>query len=221
VEKVGDILNDNSRKTTAKVNHSTELDEVATEDELEHFARIANLPHLRHRFENFKVVKGTENAYRAFRELAEAKTDKPFLLCYGRPGNGKTHLLAAMIYTMAKELNTFARYRRMADLLDWLKKGMDREPGSLSVEDRVKLAQDWNALVLDDYGIEYGTDWETSKLEQIIDERYRRGKVTVIVTNKDRTELPPRIESRFSDPEVARLVCNQGEDYRKLKRGKK
>jgi len=58
------------------------------------------------------------------------------------------------------------------------------------------------------------------QLEKIIRVRYRERLFTILTTNRDISELPERIVSRFEDAEVARKVLNSGIDYRKLKGGK-
>lgn len=75
-----------------------------------------------------------------------------------------------------------------------------------------------NALILDDIGMgSTGTDWEFSQLEEIIDVRYDQRLLTLMATNKDWSELPARVQSRLKDPEIAKVVVNRGEDYRRLK----
>ena len=56
-----------------------------------------------------------------------------------------------------------------------------------------------------------------SKLEHIVDCRYREQLITVVISNKDLMQLNEksvRIVSRFSDPDVSRIVLNEADDYR-------
>lgn len=49
--------------------------------------------------------------------------------------------------------------------------------------------------------------------------RYREHLFTIMTTNRDLTELPERIVSRFRDPDVGMVVLNEGADYRRLQGG--
>jgi len=72
-------------------------------------------------------------------------------------------------------------------------------------------------LILDDFGVEQGTDFELATLERIIDERYRWHRITVLTSNKALANLHltnPRIFSRFSDKEISTVVVCSASDYR-------
>ncbi len=187
----------------------------------ESFMKAAGLSTLDHTFENFdQHQKGTEKAYRATLALGIGTTDKPFLLIYGGVGNGKTHLIEATIIALGKR-GIFAQYWTSAAMADFLKEGIKSEHGHPNVADRIEQLCHSRVLVLDDLGVEYGTDWQWSNLEMIIDYRYRFKNITIVVTNMDIEELQvksERILSRFSDQEVSQLVLNKGEDYRGLKK---
>jgi len=45
------------------------------------------------------------------------------------------------------------------------------------------------------------------------------GRFTIVATNRDIGELPPRLKSRFQDKHLSRAVLNEAVDYR-LKRGR-
>ncbi len=71
-----------------------------------------------------------------------------------------------------------------------------------------------HALVMDDFGLEAQTLWSTANIEDIIDARWQEKRITVMTTNKNIADLPPRIQSRFSDTELSVYVLNRGKDYR-------
>lgn len=64
-----------------------------------------------------------------------------------------------------------------------------------------------------------GSAWEYGQLEDIIATRYRERLFTIMTTNQDLGELPERITSRFFDPDIGRVILNEGADYRRLKGG--
>lgn len=173
-------------------------------------------------FANFKPVKGTEKALAAFKALAEGKTRWKMLLCYGGVGNGKTHLCEATAITLYKR-GIFCRVLTMAEIMRMLKHsiaGTRTEFGYLPTpyDELLERFCSWDFLIIDDVGMGgSGSEWEYGQLEEIITFRYRERLFTVMTTNRDLSELPERIVSRFQDPDVGRAILNEGTDFRRLK----
>lgn len=164
-------------------------------------------------FEAFnKDVAGVQEAYQAFYELAYNKTDLPFLLVYGGVGNGKTHLCEATTIVLHNR-GIDARLYTVADLMSKLHDSISKD----STESEIKMLKEFPALILDDLGVEYGSLWELSKIEEIIDARYREQLITVLTTNRDLNQISERIVSRFSDPSMSRCLLNSARDYRRRK----
>ena len=210
MEKVGDIIN-RLRTEGIPLRKNTEMSPI---DESRSLEAELRLPLLHHTFANFKRRKGTEIAYKAFKDLADGVTELPFLLCTGGVGNGKTHLVEALIRRWY-ERGILCRYLRCADVLSVIKRGMEKDQ-SVPVEERVRIYSEGSRLVIDDIGGGvYETDWVRAQLENIIDARYRNRLVTVATTNLDLSELPERIGSRFADPSISQLVINEATDYRR------
>jgi DNA replication protein DnaC len=171
-----------------------------------------------HTFDNFKHVPGTGDAYRAFLTLATQPKAKPFLLCYGGVGNGKTYLAEALILKMW-EKRIFTRLYTYSQIINTLKQAM--QPASMMPPTSVLIDRFINAerLVVDDAGMG-GSDtaYGWGVLEEIIVGRYREKRLTVLTTNlnvTDEHQFPTRIYSRFCDPEVGVVVLNKGGDYRR------
>jgi len=73
-------------------------------------------------------------------------------------------------------------------------------------------------LIIDDVGMGgSGSEWEYGQLEEIVVARYRERLFTIMTTNRDLSELPERVVSRFRDPDVGVVILNQGADYRRQK----
>ena len=142
------------------------------------------------------------------------------LLCYGGVGTGKTHLLESVAIELHKQ-GKFARVLTMAAIMANLKRGMGSDE-VVSLEDRIDNLSKVPFLLLDDVGMGgSGSVWEWGQLETIIAYRYRENLFTILTTNLDLPEIPERIVSRFKDREKARIVLNEGSDYRPLKKEKK
>lgn len=166
-------------------------------------------------FETFKPLKDTEAAFQAFVELAEGRTDKPFLLCIGGVGCGKSHLCEALTLKL-NQRGINAWYYPVAALMGHIKASIANNGTQAWIDSLSGMA----ALILDDFGVEQGTEFEMATLERIIDERYRWHRITVLTSNKAIAQLKltsPRILSRFSDAELSTVVVNAAGDYRRSK----
>lgn len=205
------------RKTTEP---KPELEpDVTDAEKLERLRRSLGVASLENTFENFKPVSGTGKALAAFKAIASGKTNWKMLLCYGGVGNGKTHLCEAAATALYKR-GVFCRVLTMARIMGALR-GCIGPGANASLDELLNNYCYCERLILDDVGMGgSGSAWEFGQLEEIIVARYRERLFTILTTNRDLDELPPRIVSRFRDPDVGRVVVNDGQDYRGLKGGK-
>jgi DNA replication protein DnaC len=169
-------------------------------------------------FGTFRQEIGTQAAYAAFFYLAwpeqgPAKKRIPFLLCYGNPGNGKTHLCNALAIEL-NEQKIGVRLYAVADLLTDLWAGMKDH----TVDLKLNFLKSIPALILDDYGVNFGADRELAWIDEIWTARFREEKITVMTMNKGFETLTPRIKSRFMDNLLSVAVLNEGIDQRPLKK---
>jgi len=170
-------------------------------------------------FENFKPVSGAKEALVAFKALAEGKTKIPLLLCYGGVGSGKTHLCEATAITLYKR-GIFCRIVTMARIMRALKECM-RPDAQTAYDELIERYCCCGHLIVDDVGMGgSGSEWEYGQLDEIVVARYHERLFTIMTTNRDLSELPERVVSRFKDPDFGRVVLNEGGDFRSL-RGKK
>ena len=155
--------------------------------------------------------------YNAFHDIAFGSTEVFMVFCYGFAGTGKTHLLKAMVNQVRLSGKTIG-YVNWAQLIDALKRAMgnDEIPGLYDLILHNYLTAP--ALAIDDLGMgTTNTQWENSILERIVVERYERRLLTAIVSNKDITELPDRVISRFKDQDTSIIVVTKAKDYRPTK----
>ena len=207
-----------------------EPDELTVEEKREKLRKSLLVASLDNTFENFDPVKGTEVALETLRELSEGSTPWQMVLLYGGVGNGKTHLCEALAIALYKR-GLFSRVLTMSSIMRVLKESM--HAGALGSYDALlEMYCNTDRLIIDELGGgSSGSEWEWGQLEEIIVFRYRenlagRRLLTVLSTNLDIEEdkknpkipfIPMRIVSRFRDPDVGRVVLNEGEDYRGLK----
>jgi len=113
------------------------------------------------------------------RKFRSDQPTKGFLL-YGRPGAGKTHLLAAALRYLALEKGVGCRYVEFMLLLSDIKAGFESNRGHMEV---LRPLIQVPVLAIDELGKERGTDWERSMLDELISRRFNSGLTTLFATN--------------------------------------
>lgn len=105
--------------------------------------------------------------------------DDPFLLLYGATGVGKSQLAAALLRKAIRAGADSAAFVSMVKMID------DLRPQDTTDRTLFTNAQQSQAVVLDDMGLDKLSEWVESRVYQVIDERYTARKWTIITTNKD------------------------------------
>jgi DNA replication protein DnaC len=135
-------------------------------------------------FEGFRIWSpdhaagkaAAEDFARKFRSEAPSKG----FLFYGRPGGGKTHLLAATLRWLALEKGVPCRYVEFMLLLSDIKAGFDSGRNQMEI---LRPLVSVPVLAIDELGKERGTDWERSMLDELISRRFNGGLATLFATN--------------------------------------
>jgi DNA replication protein DnaC len=123
-----------------------------------------------------KAKAVAEDFARKFRKDAPTKG---FLL-YGRPGAGKTHLLAATLRWLALEKGIASRYVEFMLLLSDMKAGFSQNQSHMDILKPLLFVP---VLAIDELGKERGTEWERSMLDELISRRFNSGLATLFATN--------------------------------------
>jgi len=145
-------------------------------------------------------------------EFAQHSRRGAGLILSGMPGTGKSHLAAALLQAvMTKDV----RYVTCMDLIravrdTWRRDSERSETQVLRYLERLDL------LVIDEVGVQYGTDGEQTILFDVLDRRYREIRPTVILTNQDKEELKKFVGERAYDrlTETCRWVPFDWASYR-------
>lgn len=164
-------------------------------------------------FDNFQARTGAETALKFARQFAEGTAKWVFLLIYGGFGNGKTHLCNAIAKAVLdRDLDCYMM--TTTELSSKLRLGM----ADHSTDKVLQNFKDILVLILDDWGVEYGSEWERATLEDLLTSRYAVGMPTVVTSNLDISQLPARVRSRFEDKHYSRIAHNAASDFRKTRR---
>ena len=195
--------------------------EAARQERIERLFSLADLgPRFSEcRFETWEERKGSERCYELALEYAknfdEHMRRGDGLLLMGEPGNGKSHLAAAIVNYLVLRGKTCV-FRSVPALLKRLQETY-REGSRATESEALTVLQEADLLVLDDLGAEKVTEWAESTLYYIVDERYRWRRPLVLTTNCDMEALEERIGTRTIDRllEMCVLVQNSAASYRR------
>lgn len=165
-------------------------------------------------FTNFNAdISGVRKAYKAAWNIAEGIGDVKWFIVYGGTGNGKSHLLNA-IANRVMERGIPTRLVMMAELLAELRMMIETH----EVDSKLREYKEIPYLLIDELGLELGSDWEKEKIEELFAARWNHARYTIVATNRDIEELPPRLKSRFQDRYLSRWVKNEAVDYRQTRK---
>jgi len=135
-------------------------------------------------FDTFKVWSQEHSLAKGIAEdfARKFRRDEPTkgFLFYGRPGGGKTHLLASTLRWLALEKGVASRYVEFMLLLSDMKDGFGAGRSHMEIL-RPLLAVP--VLAIDELGKERGTPWEQSMLDELISRRFNSGLSTLFATN--------------------------------------
>ncbi|MBU3577517.1 ATP-binding protein [Polynucleobacter sp. UK-Kesae-W10] len=135
------------------------------------------------------------------------------LILSGMPGTGKSHLAAAILQAILPK--HVGAYVTLMDLIRSLRDTWRRDSTTTESQLLNRLTH-LPLLVIDEIGVQYGTDGERAILFDVLDRRYREMKPSILMTNlaKDdfRTAIGDRVFDRMT--EVGRWVPFDWPSYR-------
>ncbi len=172
-------------------------------------------------------VAGSEEqraALDVMRQFAEQISDNigagRGLLVVGSTGTGKTHLVVSILKAAVRAGHS-ALFTSVLEAVQVVKETY-RKDSDMSEREAVKMFSEPDILALDEVGVQFGSEFEMVIMTQIIDQRYRVGKSTLLISNlpivgksgeKDLTTiLGKRVMSRIREDND--LVVMQWGDHR-------
>lgn len=166
--------------------------------------------------EGFRFEKVEHTVYGAQREHKQLRTPATSLWLIGPPGTGKSHLGAAMVNHLIATLMVEARMHSAREIVrllrsTWNKENPPRsaafetesgdyvEPQPISEEQMINDLGSAPLLVLDEVGVNFGSDAEHVQLFDVLDLRYRLQLPTVLLSNLKPAELKAALGDRVFD----------------------
>jgi DNA replication protein DnaC len=135
------------------------------------------------------------------------------LLMLGKAGTGKSHLAIAILQAIMPV--HCGLYTTAADLIDMVRETWRRD--SERSQGRVlHLLSSVPLLVIDEVGVQYGTESEQNTLFQIIDRRYRERRPLIMMANLQPAEMQQLLGDRVFDRlrESAKTLTFNWDSYR-------
>lgn len=137
------------------------------------------------------------------------------LMLVGRTGTGKTHLACAVV-TELQAGGYSALYTDIMGLMQRVKRTYDRDANESEAQAMERFIRP-DLLVVDEIGVQYGTDTERAIIHHILDRRYLAVRPTVVAGNVDlaglKTYLGERAVSRLHEAGGMVVACDW-DDYR-------
>lgn len=171
--------------------------------------------------ENFMAETPTQKKALAFAqvyadEFAHVLAIGRSALFVGKPGTGKTHLAAAIGLQVMRRQNRTVLFttvmraiRRVKDT--WVKGCEESESQAIATLVSPDL------LILDEVGVQFGSDFERNILFDVLNERYEKRRPTILMSNLPVAEvsayLGERVIDRIREDGGARIVFDW-ESYR-------
>lgn len=143
------------------------------------------------------------------------------LILLGAPGTGKSHLAAAILQAiMPKHCGLYITCSGLIrSVRNTWRKDAERSEGQV-----LAMLAEVPLLVIDEVGVQYGTDSEQNILFEVLDRRYRDMMPTILLANlklkREKAEDPAGLREVLGErvydrlTETGRIVTFEGESYR-------
>lgn len=169
-------------------------------------------------FDNFRAdTKAKETALNIAKEYAENfernQKNGMGLIFSGLPGTGKSHLATAILQAIIpKHCGLYITCMAMIRAV----RGTWRKDSERSETEVLRTLCTTPLLVLDEIGVQYGTDGEQTIIFDVLDRRYREMLPTILLTNQAKQGFKEYIGERSFDRlvETSRWVAFDWDSYR-------
>jgi len=160
--------------------------------------------------------EGQSKAVASIKWFIKEFPERMGLILIGRPGTGKNHLACACVRQLIEEGKT-GLITTVSKVLRKIKDSWRAEGKSETEIMRSFLKPD--ILVIDEIGVQFGSDTERMYITEIINDRYEWEKPTILISNLTMKELSGLLGDRVIDRfrEGGKVVVFDWESYRGMK----
>ncbi|MDX7988007.1 AAA family ATPase [Xenorhabdus sp. 12] len=141
---------------------------------------------------NLKICQGYVQTWADRKKAGEG-----MILC-GRQGTGKTHLAAAICREIAVGGDEDVFITTAPRLIRAFRRSWNSE-GEMSEFDTLRFYSELDLLVIDEIGVQYGTESERNILFEVLNNRYEDLLPTILISNVPVTELAQFLGDRTLD----------------------
>lgn len=104
------------------------------------------------------------------------------MMLLGDVGTGKTHLACAIAQQVIRSYGASARYTMAIEIIRDIKMTFDKKSEQTERDVYASLLKP-DLLVIDEVGVQHGSDFERQVLFEVIDSRYRQLMPTIVISN--------------------------------------
>lgn len=116
----------------------------------------------------------------------------------GKPGTGKNHLALAIAQYVIRTHESSALFTTALRIARAFKSTWSKT-ADRTESDVIKIYTDPDLLIIDEVGVQFGSDTEKQILFEIINTRYEKMRPTILISNQTRDELSAFIGERVID----------------------
>jgi DNA replication protein DnaC len=155
-------------------------------------------------FENYRLEEGNEPQAQALHRAQKFAANFPqamelganFVFC-GKPGSGKTHLACSIGNAVMNNHGAAVLFITVFDVIQRVKATYgDKDQSERTV---MRSFAEADLLILDEVGVQFGTDHEKVIITDLINRRYNDMRPTIILSNLDEAELGQFLGERVMD----------------------
>ena len=116
----------------------------------------------------------------------------------GRPGTGKTHLAAAIGLHVMREQNRTVLFTTVQRAIRRVKDSWNRDNNETESQAIATLVSP-DLLILDEVGVQFGSDFERNVLFDVLNERYEKRRPYILLSNLNMETLTGFLGERVID----------------------